>query len=74
MTRGGPIGLHKGGPRTRDGDRGQFQGIVYIVKFYGPSQYQTPQCQCNASVSKLFIILFHYDLFNLMCILLFDES
>ena len=73
-TRKGPTRLHRGGPKTRGGGRGQFHGTIHTMRLYGPSQYQTPQYQSNASLSKLFIILFHCSAFKLMCILLFDGS
>jgi hypothetical protein len=71
-TRGGPTGLHRGGPVTMSGGRGQVQGTIHTVRLYGPSQSKLSQS--NASVSKLFIILFHYSAFKLMCILLLDRS
>jgi hypothetical protein len=73
-TRGGPTGLHRGGSKTMGEGIGQFLGTIHIVRLYGPSLFQTPQSQSNASVSKLFIILFHCCPFNLICILLLNES
>ena len=71
-TRGGPTRLQRGGPITRSGGRGHIQGTVHTVKLYGPSQ--STLSQGNANVSKLFITLFHYSTFKLMCILLLYGS
>ena len=60
-TWGGPTGLQRGGPITRSGGRGHIQGTIHPVRLYGP--FQSTPSHGNASVSNLFITLFHCSAF-----------